>query len=164
MYEFRLKFVPEVWINDIPALVQILAGRRLGDKPLSEPVMASLLTHICVSRPQWVKSTSQHYYIWAWFECWVSIKSVHKLLTRRDFSAYTSIGLMQCQLNHNQNNTVIFSASKDVMCICHDSLWFGSGHLYLCASRLLHWCWDNHMIAFLSILWKRRKITMECYA
>ena len=34
-----LKFVPKVWINNIPALVQIMAWRRPGDKPLSEPMM-----------------------------------------------------------------------------------------------------------------------------
>ena len=32
-----------------------MAWRRPGDKPLSEPIMVSLLTHICVTRPQWVK-------------------------------------------------------------------------------------------------------------
>ena len=31
-----------------------MAWRRPGDKPLSEPMMASLLTHIRVTRPQWV--------------------------------------------------------------------------------------------------------------
>ena len=50
-----LKFVPKVRINKITALVQIMAWRRPGDKPLSEPMMVSLLTHICVTRPQWVK-------------------------------------------------------------------------------------------------------------
>ena len=49
-----LKFVAKVPINNIPALVQIMAWRRPGDKPLSEPMMVSLLTHICVTRPQWV--------------------------------------------------------------------------------------------------------------
>ena len=49
-----LKIVPKVRINNIPALVQIMAWRRPGDKPLSEPMMASLLMHICVTRPQWV--------------------------------------------------------------------------------------------------------------
>ena len=49
-----LKFVPDVRINNIPALVQIMAWRRPGDKPLSEPMMVSLLTHICVTRPRWV--------------------------------------------------------------------------------------------------------------
>ena len=52
--KFSLKFVPKGPINNIPALVQIMAWRRPGNKPLSEPVMVSLLTHICVSRLQWV--------------------------------------------------------------------------------------------------------------
>ena len=51
---FSLKFVPEGPINNIPALVQIMAWRRPGDKPLSEPTLVSLLTHICITRPQWV--------------------------------------------------------------------------------------------------------------
>ena len=32
-----------------------MAWRRSGDKPLSEPRIVSLLTHRCVTRPQWVK-------------------------------------------------------------------------------------------------------------
>ena len=50
-----LKFVTKGHINNIPALVYIMAWRWPGDKPLSEPRMESLLTHICVTRPQWVK-------------------------------------------------------------------------------------------------------------
>ena len=53
--KISLKFVPKGPINTIPALVQIMAWRRPGDKPLSEAMMVSLLTHICVTRPQWVK-------------------------------------------------------------------------------------------------------------
>ena len=49
-----LKFVPRGPINNIPALVQIMAWRRPGDKPLSEPMMISLLRLLCVTRPQWV--------------------------------------------------------------------------------------------------------------
>ena len=52
--KISLKFVPKGPINNIPALVQIMAWRRPGDKPLSEPMMVSLPTHICVTRPQWV--------------------------------------------------------------------------------------------------------------
>ena len=37
MFEFRLKFVPKGPINDILALGQMMAWRRPGDKPLSEP-------------------------------------------------------------------------------------------------------------------------------
>ena len=53
-----LKFVPKGPINIIPALVWIMAWRRPGDKPLSEPMMVRLPTHICVTRPQWVKVLS----------------------------------------------------------------------------------------------------------
>ena len=53
--KISLKFVRKGPIKIIPALVQIMAWRRPGDKPLSEPMMFSLLTHICVTRPQWVK-------------------------------------------------------------------------------------------------------------
>ena len=49
-----LKFLPEGPINNIPALVQMMAWRQPGDKPLSEPMMVRLPTHICVTRPQWV--------------------------------------------------------------------------------------------------------------
>ena len=51
-----LKFVPRGPINNIPTLVQVMAWRRPGDKPLSEPMMVRLPTHICVTRPQWVKT------------------------------------------------------------------------------------------------------------
>ena len=51
--EILLKFVPDCLNNNILALVQIMAWRRPGDKPLSEPVMISLLKHICVTRPKW---------------------------------------------------------------------------------------------------------------
>ena len=44
--EISLKFVPKVPINNIPALVQIIAWRRPGDKPLSEPMMVVLPTHM----------------------------------------------------------------------------------------------------------------------
>ena len=50
--KISLKFVPKGPINNNPALVQIMAWRRSGDKPLSEPVVVNLLTHICVTRPQ----------------------------------------------------------------------------------------------------------------
>ena len=52
--EISLKFVLKGPVNNIPSLVQIMAWRRPGDKPLSEPMMVRLPTHICVSRPQWV--------------------------------------------------------------------------------------------------------------
>ena len=50
-----LKSVSKGPFNNIPALVQIMSWRRPGNKPLSEPMLDSLPTHICVTRPQCVK-------------------------------------------------------------------------------------------------------------
>ena len=55
--KISLKFVPNGHINNNLALVQIMAWRRPGDKPLSERMRVSLPTHKCVTRPQWVKRT-----------------------------------------------------------------------------------------------------------
>ena len=52
--KISLKFVSKGPFNNNPALVQIMAWCRPGDKPLSEPMMVSLTMHICVTRPQWV--------------------------------------------------------------------------------------------------------------
>ena len=38
-----LKFIPKGPINNIPALFQIMAWRRLGDKPLSKPMMTKFI-------------------------------------------------------------------------------------------------------------------------
>ena len=60
MYEFQLKFhwslFFRVTINNIPALVQIMAQHQQGNRPLSEPMMFRLPTNICVTQLQWVKS------------------------------------------------------------------------------------------------------------
>ena len=40
-------------INNIPELVQKMAWRRQGDRPLYESMMIRLLTHICVTQSQW---------------------------------------------------------------------------------------------------------------
>ena len=66
--KISLKFVPTGPISNIPALVQMMAWRRPGDKPLSGPRMVRLSTHICVTRAQWIK----------FFENYVS----HKLLSQ----------------------------------------------------------------------------------
>ena len=58
--KISLKSVPKGQSNNIPALVQIMAWRRPGDKPSSELMMVSLPMHICVNRPQWVNNTSEY--------------------------------------------------------------------------------------------------------
>ena len=73
--KISLKFVPKGPINNIPALVQIMAWRRAGDKPLSEPMRVSLPTQLCFTRPQWVMcffvSNFEKKMLWhSWFTLW----------------------------------------------------------------------------------------------
>ena len=82
LIKFSLKYVRKGQIDNNPALVQIMAWRRSGDKPLSEPMMISLPTHICVTRPQWVlkngicyiPQTAAQYVMASWsllpISCW----------------------------------------------------------------------------------------------
>ena len=62
--KISLKFVPKGLINNIPSLVQIMVWRQPGDEPLSEPMMVSLLMHICITRPQWVKGIISEHLLW----------------------------------------------------------------------------------------------------
>ena len=55
--KISLKFVPKFRTNHIPALVQIMAWRRSSSKPLSEPMMVSLLMQFCISQSQLVKTS-----------------------------------------------------------------------------------------------------------
>ena len=72
--KISLKFVPKGPINNIPALVQRMAWRRPGDKPLSEPMMINSPTHICFSRPQWVNRNMES-------ELWINIFGMHNKIT-----------------------------------------------------------------------------------
>ena len=54
-FHWLLTIVPTGPINNILTLVRIVARCRPGDKPLSEPMLVSLPTHIYVTRPQWFK-------------------------------------------------------------------------------------------------------------
>ena len=65
-----LKFLPEDPINNIPALIQLMAWRRSGDKPLSEPMVVCLLTHICVTRHQWINNRAMY----ASCDCYAAVR------------------------------------------------------------------------------------------
>ena len=52
--KISLKFVPKGLIDNIPALVLIMAWCQAGNKPLSEPMMVTSLTHIFITRPRWI--------------------------------------------------------------------------------------------------------------
>ena len=58
--KISVNFAPKGPINNVRALVQIIMNwRRPGEKPLSEPKMDRLPTHIWVTQPQWVNLTSR---------------------------------------------------------------------------------------------------------
>ena len=67
--EISLKFVAKVWMNNIPALVQIMVWRWWGDKPLSEPMMGLVYWRIYASldlnelMDAWMHLTEQNH-IW----------------------------------------------------------------------------------------------------
>ena len=86
LLKISLKFVLKVRINNIPALDQIMAWCRPGDKPLSEPMIVWLLMHICVTRPQWVKEVS-------YFITFLLIPFLNEYIYWRisDSTAYTQI-------------------------------------------------------------------------
>ena len=57
LIKISLKFVPKGQINNITTLVQMMAWCRQGNKLSSESVMVSLLTHICITQPQWLNTS-----------------------------------------------------------------------------------------------------------
>ena len=69
--KISVKLVPKVQINNIPALVQIMAWRRPGYKSLYGPMLIGLLTHICANRPQWVIGIFIPRLRWEWRHSWL---------------------------------------------------------------------------------------------
>ena len=74
--KISLNFVPKGPNNKMPALVQIMAWCRPGDKLLSEPMMFSLPTHISVTQPQWVNSRTAG----GIFFCFIVLKTMGSFL------------------------------------------------------------------------------------
>ena len=56
VYWLNFTFVPKGPIDNVPALVNIMAWRQPGNKPLSQPMVVRLLM-----QPQWVKWRLQGY-------------------------------------------------------------------------------------------------------
>ena len=73
-----LRFVPEVRMNNIPALVKIMAQRRPGDKPLSEPMMAIVYWCIYLSL---VLNESK-------YQCWIYERKILSSLTLLQSKTY----------------------------------------------------------------------------
>ena len=61
--KISLKFVSKGSIDNKHALGQIMTWCQPGYKALSEPMMVSLSTHVCVTQPQWVKCIRAEKYV-----------------------------------------------------------------------------------------------------
>ena len=54
-FSFSLKIASKGPINNVQALIKMMAWRRPCGKPLSEAMIVSLLIYSCVTQPEWVK-------------------------------------------------------------------------------------------------------------
>ena len=71
-----ISIVPKGPINNIPVLAQIMAWRQPGDKPLSEPMVVSLLTYTHHSASvSWIKSSQCNS-----FEVWLPADFIYMCL------------------------------------------------------------------------------------
>ena len=84
--QISLKFALNGSLKNIQALVQIMAWRRLDDKPLLEPTNARSPTHICITRPvnndkgyACIKSCWYIYDIFSWNHCYFSSLMAQKM-------------------------------------------------------------------------------------
>ena len=89
------KFDPKGPINNIPALVQMMAWCRSGDKPLSEPTLVNLLAvgATRVTRPQWCKE----FYISYLRVCSTSYRTNHTFSIK---TGKATLGSMTCRNSH----------------------------------------------------------------
>ena len=97
-----------------------MAWRRSGDKPLSEPMIVSLLTHVCITRPQWVKKhLSNHYKTWhlnthshAYYLIWFWRNSVSLAFFFFFFKVKHSVGHIsgKCLVRFTWNVTLAFTS------------------------------------------------------
>ena len=58
-----LKIIHKDRIDNNPALVQIMAWRRIGDRPLSEPMLPDSLMHVCGTREDEFRASNDNVYV-----------------------------------------------------------------------------------------------------
>ena len=84
-----LKCVPNDRIDNVSALVQMMAWRRPSDTPLSEPMMVRLLTHIWVTRRQWVNIVANGlFYVYLHFFCILTYAIIYVFIHHIIFGLY----------------------------------------------------------------------------
>ena len=79
--KISLKSVSKGSINNIPTLDEIMAWHQPGDKPLSEPMMDNLPTHICVTQPQWANNSASSLQTLTLMEYWKVLHILYQPFT-----------------------------------------------------------------------------------
>ena len=124
-------------INNIPAVVQIMALRLPGDKPWSEPMMVRLPTHICITWPQWVNymyfpSKLHHFKIFRPEQnaCFVADNICKSFFLKKNCSTLTKISLKIVIEDSIDNKSDLFR------------WWFGTAQVK--SHYLNQWCKTVH--------------------
>ena len=144
-------FVPNCLINTIASLVQIKDWRRPGDKQLSEPMMVSLRTHICVTRPQ---RDNQQWLSWHQWLHWYILQgeknyhtwyNLHLVCTRLLHQFFTKHGmeLVQADITLRVSGNVGRAFIWDFYCIT----WICHGDIMKMLATLLALCEGNPPVA-----------------
>ena len=120
LIKISLKFVPMGPINNIPALNQIMALRRPGDKPLTESMMVRLLAHICVTRPHLVKFSGSKFITFR--KNHVNTIAAHALDLCMDMAS--SVHKMPCYVHLNHPNVAIWKCSLIPLRPRLSNMWF----------------------------------------
>ena len=111
---FKYIFLNEnVWIS-IAISLNYVHKSPPGDKPLSEPMMARLLMHICVTRPQWVnqnvsKHRSFYYFFYQVSSLFVWVKGNGRVWFK----------LLHCHINFNLGyipHIEMAHSTKEIFC------------------------------------------------
>ena len=112
-----------------------MAWRRSGDKSFSEPMMASLLTHVCVTRPQRVEPM---------FPCDTHpMRFFRQSFTKRYFKIIYS-KFQTCLFWASELNALSFCYMYDTNTIIDKyDIGFCTVDMQLCSQlQLIHWGWD----------------------
>ena len=136
-----------------------MAWRRLGDKPLSESMMFTLLMHICVTRPQWVNGAKRRTSSKLWITTGPLSRESTFDTTRADSSCAPSqweTALLCNDVSHWLGTSLESALSTLHTKRQHSAMWkvFPCQTIIMVnecadhAAQLTHWSWDKMAAIF----------------
>ena len=146
-----------------------MAWHRPGGKPLSEPIMVTLLTHICVTRPQWVKKRKNAELFYQYHKefpnpC-VSRVNTYLLQLVGGRASHWQMGVNWCDNTprHQRNLpcfiTIFCCTYWDISGNCCRPQWYLQTTNYA-AVKTYHWQWFTNLWCAISTHWSLRKVAV----